>query len=192
MRSVRSRDFESERSYSLHPVSYVNLCPSFWYQSAIADWLISSICRPLLMTTEAHHRFTNEEQDWGFTRFVELRKLFSVSEGRPKSIIEDDKTVITAFVRVLKDPTGVLWHNFHKSVDFPLCPFSPVPVLTPALTPGEQLRFQEVDRSRWTEEPGSYMLHELVASISLPHQQLPKGTLTSTLHLLPFSELTIF
>lgn len=63
---------------------------------------------------EAHHRFTNEEQDWGFTRFVELRKLFSVSEGRPKPIIEEDETVITAFVRVLKDPTGVLWHNFHK------------------------------------------------------------------------------
>jgi ubiquitin carboxyl-terminal hydrolase 7 len=43
-----------------------------------------------------------------------LRKLFSVSEGRPKPIIENDETVITAFVRVLKDPTGVLWHNFHK------------------------------------------------------------------------------
>ena len=68
------------------------------------------------MFVEAHHRFTNEEQDWGFTRFVELRKLFSVSEGRPKSIIDDDETVITAFVRVLKDPTGVLWHNFHKFV----------------------------------------------------------------------------
>ncbi|SCV67019.1 BQ2448_5665 [Microbotryum intermedium] len=64
--------------------------------------------------TEAHHRFTQEEQDWGFTRFVELRKLFSVSEGRPKPIIENDETIITAFVRVLKDPTGVLWHNFHN------------------------------------------------------------------------------
>lgn len=68
---------------------------------------------------EAHHRFTNEEQDWGFTRFVELRKLFSVSEGRTKPIIENDETVITAFVRVLKDPTGVLWHNFHKCVSRP-------------------------------------------------------------------------
>jgi ubiquitin carboxyl-terminal hydrolase 7 len=64
--------------------------------------------------TEAHHRFTPEEQDWGFTRFVELRKLFSVCEGRTKPIIENDETVITAFVRVLKDETGVLWHNFHK------------------------------------------------------------------------------
>ncbi|GAA5900428.1 uncharacterized protein JCM6883_002840 [Sporobolomyces salmoneus] len=64
--------------------------------------------------SQAHHRFTNEEQDWGFTRFVELRKLFSVTDGRSKPIIENDETVITAFVRVLKDPTGVLWHNFHN------------------------------------------------------------------------------
>jgi ubiquitin carboxyl-terminal hydrolase 7 len=64
--------------------------------------------------SQAHHRFTNEEQDWGFTRFVELRKLFSVTDGRSKPIIENDETIITAFVRVLKDPTGVLWHNFHK------------------------------------------------------------------------------
>jgi ubiquitin carboxyl-terminal hydrolase 7 len=68
------------------------------------------------MTTEAHHRFTNEEQDWGFTRFVELRKLFLLVEGRTKPIIENEETVITAYVRVLKDPTGVLWHNFHKFV----------------------------------------------------------------------------
>ena len=73
-----------------------------------------------MRSVEAHHRFTNEEQDWGFTRFVELRKLFSVTDGRSKPIIENDETVITAFVRVLKDPTGVLWHNFHKYVGF--CP----------------------------------------------------------------------
>jgi ubiquitin carboxyl-terminal hydrolase 7 len=27
----------------------------------------------------AHHRFTAEERDWGFTRFAELRKLFSTA-----------------------------------------------------------------------------------------------------------------
>lgn len=65
---------------------------------------------------EAQHRFTNEEQDWGFTRFVELRKLFGPADSRVKPIIENDETVITAYVRVLKDETGVLWHNFIKSV----------------------------------------------------------------------------
>jgi len=63
---------------------------------------------------EAHHRFTPEEQDWGFTRFVDLKKLFAQDVGRARAIIENDETLVTAFVRVLKDPTGVLWHNWHK------------------------------------------------------------------------------
>jgi ubiquitin carboxyl-terminal hydrolase 7 len=65
---------------------------------------------------EAHHRFNQEEQDWGFTRFVELKKLFQAADQRAKPVIESDETEITAFVRVLKDPTGVLWHNFQKCV----------------------------------------------------------------------------
>ncbi|KAI5479269.1 hypothetical protein MNV49_003787, partial [Pseudohyphozyma bogoriensis] len=86
-----------------------------WHVCAQFALAISNPNDPTVyIQSQAHHRFTNEEQDWGFTRFVELRKLFSVSEGRPKPIIENDETVITAFVRVLKDPTGVLWHNFHN------------------------------------------------------------------------------
>ncbi|KAM0756443.1 cysteine proteinase [Meredithblackwellia eburnea MCA 4105] len=86
-----------------------------WHVCAQFALAISNPGDPTVyIQSQAHHRFTNEEQDWGFTRFVELRKLFSVSEGRPKPIIEEDETVITAFVRVLKDPTGVLWHNFHN------------------------------------------------------------------------------
>ncbi|CAG8488525.1 10217_t:CDS:10 [Acaulospora colombiana] len=37
---------------------------------------------------------------------------WQVNDNRPRSLIENDTTNITAFVRVLKDPTGVLWHNF--------------------------------------------------------------------------------
>ncbi|GAA6026726.1 hypothetical protein JCM8097_005817 [Rhodosporidiobolus ruineniae] len=86
-----------------------------WHVCAQFALAISNPNDPTVyIQSQAHHRFTNEEQDWGFTRFVELRKLFSVSEGRTKPIIENDETVITAFVRVLKDPTGVLWHNFHN------------------------------------------------------------------------------
>lgn len=100
-------------------------------------YLVQCTDDDLGVPAEAHHRFTNEEQDWGFTRFVELRKLFSVSEGRSKPIIENDETVITAFVRVLKDPTGVLWHNFHKCVArFPSSFSSPslTSIFTPAAT----------------------------------------------------------
>ncbi|CAG8434848.1 2439_t:CDS:10 [Funneliformis mosseae] len=64
----------------------------------------------------AHHRFTAEESDWGFTRFYDLRKLFVPSDNRTRALIDNDSTNITAFVRVLKDPTGVLWHNFIKYI----------------------------------------------------------------------------
>ena len=63
---------------------------------------------------DANHRFIAEECDWGFTRFSELRKLFNVQEGHIRPTIEDESADITVYVRVLEDPTGVLWHNFVK------------------------------------------------------------------------------
>ncbi|KAL2760507.1 hypothetical protein ACRALDRAFT_1059705 [Sodiomyces alcalophilus JCM 7366] len=61
----------------------------------------------------AHHRFTKEEADWGFTRFYELRKMFNVPfEGGSRPLCENDMANITAYVRVVEDETGVLWHNF--------------------------------------------------------------------------------
>lgn len=65
---------------------------------------------------DAHHRFIAEECDWGFTRFSELRKLFSVQDGHGRPTIEDESADVSVFVRVLEDPTGVLWHNFVKYV----------------------------------------------------------------------------
>ncbi|KAI2777264.1 cysteine proteinase [Daldinia loculata] len=63
----------------------------------------------------AHHRFTKEESDWGFTRFLELRKMFQQpwdNSGHP--LVENDSVNITAYVRVVEDETGVLWHNFNN------------------------------------------------------------------------------
>lgn len=72
----------------------------------------SLIClTPLL---DAHHRFIAEECDWGFTRFSELRKLFTIQEGHSRPTIEEECADVSVFVRVLEDPTGVLWHNFVK------------------------------------------------------------------------------
>lgn len=65
---------------------------------------------------DAHHRFIAEECDWGFTRFSELRKLFSVQDGHSRPTIESESAMVSVFVRVLEDPTGVLWHNFVKCV----------------------------------------------------------------------------
>ncbi|PWN43435.1 putative ubiquitin-specific processing protease 21 [Ceraceosorus guamensis] len=87
--------------------------PEGWHVCAQFALVISNLndsqCHS---TSQAHHRFTAEEMDWGFTRFNELRKLVAPSDGRPRPIIEDGAARVTAFVRVLKDPTGVLWHNF--------------------------------------------------------------------------------
>lgn len=62
---------------------------------------------------EANHRFTADEGDWGFTRFAEKNKVFAANfEGKNRPLVENDGAKMTAYVRVLKDPTGVLWHNF--------------------------------------------------------------------------------
>jgi ubiquitin carboxyl-terminal hydrolase 7 len=63
----------------------------------------------------ATHRFNPDEGDWGFTRFAELRKLFGGTwEDKDRPMVEDDSANVTAYVRIIKDPTGVLWHNFLK------------------------------------------------------------------------------
>lgn len=69
----------------------------------------------LSLTLVATHRFTAEEGDWGFTRFYDLRSLFSEAwENKGVPLVQDDEANVTAYVRVVKDPTGVLWHNFQK------------------------------------------------------------------------------
>lgn len=67
----------------------------------------------------ATHRFTAEEGDWGFTRFYDLRTLFNEAwEGKNVPLVQDDEANVTAYVRVVKDPTGVLWHSFQKYFPF--------------------------------------------------------------------------
>lgn len=80
-----------------------------------ACWFLQIVVRYLICNyPDAHHRFIAEECDWGFTRFSELRKLFSIQDGHSRPTIEDESAEVSVFVRVLEDPTGVLWHNFVK------------------------------------------------------------------------------
>lgn len=61
----------------------------------------------------ATHRYTAEESDWGFTRFFELRRLMRyTADGR--GMLHEGNANVTAYVRIIKDPTGVLWHSFNK------------------------------------------------------------------------------
>ena len=66
--------------------------------------------------TDANHRFIAEELDWGFIRFAAGRKLFNVQEGNTRPTTENESADITVYVRVVEDPTGVLWHNFVECV----------------------------------------------------------------------------
>ncbi|KAH9981229.1 ubiquitin carboxyl-terminal hydrolase 5 [Lactifluus volemus] len=87
--------------------------PEGWHACAQFALVISNPQDPTIYTvSHAHHRFIAEECDWGFTRFSELRKLFTIQEGHSRPTIEDECADVSVFVRVLEDPTGVLWHNF--------------------------------------------------------------------------------
>ncbi|KIP09627.1 hypothetical protein PHLGIDRAFT_86496 [Phlebiopsis gigantea 11061_1 CR5-6] len=87
--------------------------PEGWHACAQFALVISNPNDPTIYTvSHAHHRFIAEECDWGFTRFSELRKLFSIQEGHGRPTIEDESAIVSVYVRVLEDPTGVLWHNF--------------------------------------------------------------------------------
>jgi ubiquitin carboxyl-terminal hydrolase 7 len=76
-------------------------------------WLRASrLANPVTVAT---HRFNAEEGDWGFTRFYDLRSLFNDAwPGKNVPLVQDDEAQVTAYVRVVKDPTGVLWHSFQK------------------------------------------------------------------------------
>lgn len=63
---------------------------------------------------QACHRFYKGETDWGFSRMIELKQLRNPSMNRPRAIIEDNTLIMSLYVRVIEDPTGVLWHNFIK------------------------------------------------------------------------------
>jgi ubiquitin carboxyl-terminal hydrolase 7 len=63
---------------------------------------------------DADHRFSQEEVDWGFTRFHDVKLLSQqVKDGKGPFLV-NNQTTISVFVRLIKDETGVLWHNFVK------------------------------------------------------------------------------
>ncbi|RAL09179.1 ubiquitin-specific protease UBP15 [Aspergillus homomorphus CBS 101889] len=90
--------------------------PANWYACVQFALVLSNVNDPSIYVHHvATHRFHAEEGDWGFTRFCELHRLFSRPwEGRGVPLVQNDEARVTAYVRVVKDPTGVLWHNFQN------------------------------------------------------------------------------
>lgn len=62
----------------------------------------------------ANHRFTSEESDWGFSKFHELRRLFVKQSPLETPIISNNKVNFSVYIRIVNDPTGVLWHNMRN------------------------------------------------------------------------------
>ncbi|EPS34506.1 hypothetical protein PDE_09470 [Penicillium oxalicum 114-2] len=90
--------------------------PENWYACVQFALVLYNAKDPTVFVSHvATHRFNAEEADWGFTRFYDLKSLFTDSfEGKNVPLVQDDEAYVTAYVRVVKDPTGVLWHNFHN------------------------------------------------------------------------------
>lgn len=88
--------------------------PEDWYQCVQFGLVLWNPNDPSIFAHHtAQHRFNSKEGDWGFTRFCELRKLFAVAwDGKDRALVENDSANMTAYVKIVKDPTGVLWHNF--------------------------------------------------------------------------------
>ncbi|KAF0502407.1 cysteine proteinase [Gigaspora margarita] len=87
--------------------------PTDWHSCVQFAFFLWNPEEPTLCVSHhAHHRFTVEEPYWGFNRFCEQRNLFVTSSNHTRSLIESNACNITACVRIIKDPTGILWHNF--------------------------------------------------------------------------------
>ncbi|KAI9265155.1 hypothetical protein BDA99DRAFT_559227 [Phascolomyces articulosus] len=58
----------------------------------------------------AQHRFTQYASDWGFASMIPIDRLNFDSQQLP--VLENNCIRISTVVQVIKDETGVLWHDF--------------------------------------------------------------------------------
>jgi ubiquitin carboxyl-terminal hydrolase 7 len=84
-----------------------------WYVCVQFTLIISNPREPKnCIVNTSHQRFCKYATDWGFSNFTDIRSLYQARRELNGPLMYDDKLNITAFVKVLKDTTGVLWHNF--------------------------------------------------------------------------------
>ncbi|KAI8145421.1 hypothetical protein BJV82DRAFT_603604 [Fennellomyces sp. T-0311] len=88
--------------------------PNDWHVCAQFTLVLSHPDDPTnYYTNNATHRFSAEEIDWGFTRFYELKTLNRVNPLNGKGpFVLNNQAIISVYLRVVKDETGVLWHTF--------------------------------------------------------------------------------
>ncbi|XBW36977.1 hypothetical protein QEN19_002557 [Hanseniaspora menglaensis] len=65
----------------------------------------------------SYYRFSKDETDWGFADMMNISKFktkyANLKDTVPTGLLEDENKInITCYLRVIKDETGVTWHNF--------------------------------------------------------------------------------
>ncbi|KKZ67478.1 hypothetical protein EMCG_06855 [[Emmonsia] crescens] len=86
--------------------------PDHWNASVQFSLVLWNTNSPeAYISHKINFRFSVEDPDWGFTRFCELRRLLGHLGDKP-SLLGNDEANITAYVRVIRDHTGILWHTF--------------------------------------------------------------------------------
>lgn len=67
----------------------------------------------LVLAKPAQHRFDANEPDWGYAAFTTPGVLAQGDAGtRHQALLADDGLEVVVRVQIIRDPTGVLWHNF--------------------------------------------------------------------------------
>ncbi|KAJ2158993.1 ubiquitin-specific protease ubp15 [Coemansia sp. RSA 552] len=84
-----------------------------WHVCAQFGLVMSNADDPTMFRhSTTQHRFVAEESDWGFTRFSEVRHVITSPGAGAPALLEGGRVRVSAFVRVIRDPLGVLWHSF--------------------------------------------------------------------------------
>lgn len=94
--------------YSEEPI------PDDWYCCVQFGLVLYNRNNPRLFSNKtAQHRFTKAEGDWGFTKFENLRAIFSQEwNGSGHTLVENESANMRVMLRIVKDETGILWHTF--------------------------------------------------------------------------------
>ena len=89
---------------------YIYFSFIYYYQLSI-KWLITNKINTVILFSVAQHRFTQYASDWGFSKMIPLDQL-KYESTHELPMLEDNCIRISAIVQLIKDETGVLWHNF--------------------------------------------------------------------------------
>lgn len=64
----------------------------------------------------SNYRFNKKDSEWGFNRFIKKSNLYNQNNNYTKPLIENGKTVFTAYVRVFKDESQIQNSDIPKNI----------------------------------------------------------------------------